>query len=48
MAKFTDGVWYRCAIIDCEKEEDTQYLNVNLYYIDFGNTYQIQVNLLST
>ncbi|XP_020288560.1 RING finger protein 17-like isoform X2 [Pseudomyrmex gracilis] len=48
VAKFTDDLWYRCAIVDCEKEEDTQYLNVNLYYIDYGNMSQTQVNLLST
>lgn len=36
-AQFTDGLWYRCLIIETETIDDTDNIEIKLLFVDYGN-----------
>ncbi|XP_029662975.1 RING finger protein 17-like isoform X4 [Formica exsecta] len=47
ITKFSDEMWYRCVITNSKKIPDTQYIQISLYYIDYGNHEYKILDLLS-
>ncbi|XP_012527118.1 RING finger protein 17 isoform X2 [Monomorium pharaonis] len=47
IAKFADNTWYRCIITNSERIPNTQYINISLYYVDFGNHEYKKLDVLS-
>ncbi|XP_050456046.1 RING finger protein 17-like isoform X2 [Cataglyphis hispanica] len=47
VTKFSDEMWYRCIITNSKKTPDTQYIEISLYYVDYGNHEYKILDLLS-
>ncbi|XP_011695904.1 PREDICTED: RING finger protein 17 isoform X2 [Wasmannia auropunctata] len=47
VAKFVDGMWYRCIIVNSEVIPNSQYIKVSLYYVDYGNHQYMKLDTLS-
>ncbi|XP_015431060.1 PREDICTED: RING finger protein 17-like [Dufourea novaeangliae] len=43
-AKFSDGVWYRCLIVETEPAAGTTDVEIKLLYVDYGNDEYRTVN----
>ncbi|CAL1681712.1 unnamed protein product [Lasius platythorax] len=48
ITKFSDDMWYRCVITNSKKIPESQYIQISLYYVDYGNHEYKIVDLLST